>query len=96
MSDILQLGVADYGYPVLAASIIVHGAFTKNVYDGGKPALIESFADELPDVSLEYFQHLTSIVGHVSFPFPCRNAVWHALTSKHKHGLLPAPQIALR
>ena len=92
----MQLVVPDHGYPVLAASIIVHGAYTKNVYDGGKPALIEGFADELLDVSLEYFQHLTSVVGHVSFPFSCRNAVCHALPSEHKHGLLPAPEIALR
>ena len=48
---------------MLAASIIVHGAHTKNVFYGGKPALIESFADELPGVTLEHFLHLTSIVG---------------------------------
>ena len=54
-----------------AASIIVHGAHTKNVYRGGKPALIGAFADELPCVTLEHFLHLTSIVrlsGSCSYP----------------------------
>ena len=49
--------------PVLAASIVVHNAFTKNVYEGGKPALIDSFAEELPGIDLQYFQHLTSVVS---------------------------------
>ena len=50
---------------LLAASIIVHSAFTRNVFNGGKPSVIESFAEELPGVSLEHFLHLTSIVGHI-------------------------------
>ena len=52
-------------HPVLAAHIIKHSASARNVYDGGKPALIESFAKELPGVSLGRFLHLTSIVGHL-------------------------------
>lgn len=55
---------------VCAASIIVHGAHTKNVYFGGKPALIEEFADELPGVTLEHFLHLTSIV-RLACSFSC-------------------------
>ncbi len=51
----------------LAASIIVHGAYTRNVFYGGKAALVESFVDEFPGVTLEHFQHLTSIVGHSCF-----------------------------
>ena len=49
--------------PVLAASIVVHNAYTKNVFEGGKPALIESFAEELPGIDLHFFRHLTSAVS---------------------------------
>lgn len=52
--------------PVLEASIVVRGALTKNVFDGGKPAIIQSFADDLPGVSLELFRHLTSVVSPFS------------------------------
>ena len=66
---------------MLAASIIVHGAHTKNVFYGGKPGLIESFADELPGVTLEHFLHLTSIVGP---PAPVHAVVAHSeLQSGH-------------
>lgn len=61
--------------PVLQASIIVHGAYTRNVYEGGKPALIESFAEELPGVTLEWFQHLTSVVGPWYF-WACSMRMW--------------------
>ncbi len=47
---------------ILAASILVHSAYTKNVYDGGKPALIESFQEEFPGVSYVDFSHITSVV----------------------------------
>jgi hypothetical protein len=47
---------------ILAASILVHGAYTKNVYDGGKPALIDNFQEEFPGVSYQEFSHLTSVV----------------------------------
>ncbi len=46
----------------LAASIVVHGAYTKNVYDGGKPSLVEDFQAEFPGVSYQTFNHLTSLV----------------------------------
>ena len=49
--------------PVLAASIVVHNAYTKNVFEGGKPALIENFAQELPGIDLQFFRHLTSVVS---------------------------------
>ena len=49
--------------PVLAASIVVHNAYTRNVFEGGKPALIESFAEELPGIDLHFFRHLTSVVS---------------------------------
>ena len=53
---------------ILAASIIVHGAYTKNVYDGGKPALVENFQEEFPGVSYQEFSHLTSVVRSSLLP----------------------------
>ncbi|CAL5225405.1 g8216 [Coccomyxa viridis] len=63
--------------PVLAgtSSIIVHGAYTRNVFYGGKAALVESFVDEFPGVTLEHFQHLTSIVASYAFTFPNEDGV---------------------
>ena len=79
---------------MLAASVIVHGAYTKNVFAGGKPALIDSFADELPGVTLEQFQHLTSVVRppvtpewHLSSALGFFKAQGGTLVSKHFNGL---------
>ncbi|CAL8467098.1 g6634 [Coccomyxa elongata] len=59
----------------LAASIVVHGAYTKNVYDGGKPSLVEDFQAEFPGVSYQTFSHLTSLVSSYAFLFPDEGGV---------------------
>jgi len=51
---------------ILAASIIVHSAYTKNVYEGGKPALVEDFFADFPGVSYCTYSHMTSVVRHPS------------------------------
>ncbi|CAK0735270.1 hypothetical protein CVIRNUC_000553 [Coccomyxa viridis] len=65
--------------PVLAASIVVHNAYTKNVFEGGKPALIENFAQELPGIDLQFFRHLTSVVASYAFLFPSEDGVPHRM-----------------
>ena len=63
------------GEPVAqAASIIVQAAYTRNIYDGGKPASIEDFQAELPGVSYEQYAHITSVVRlrRAAHLFACR------------------------
>lgn len=48
-----------------AASIVVQAAYTRNIFDGGKPASIEDFQAELPGVSYEHYAHITSVVRPV-------------------------------
>ena len=45
-----------------SASIVVHAAYTRDVFDGSKPDKIEDFQAEFADVSFEQFAHTTSVV----------------------------------
>jgi hypothetical protein len=54
--------------PVLSAYITVHSTETRNIYDGGRPSIVEDFGAEFSSVTFEEFSHLASVVSNCSFP----------------------------
>jgi hypothetical protein len=51
-----------------SASIVVHSAYTRDVFDGAKPDRIEDFQAEFDGVSFERFAHITSVVRRAAAP----------------------------
>ena len=58
---------------LLASTMIMHDAYTRNVFEGGKPELVQRSAEELSRLSVEEFLQLVRVVG------PPRHAAEHAM-----------------
>ena len=47
---------------LLASTMIMHDAYTRNVFEGGKPELVQRSAEELSRLSVEEFLQLVRVV----------------------------------
>lgn len=47
---------------LLASTMIMHDAYTRNIFDGGKPQLVQRSAEELSHLSVEKFLQLVRVV----------------------------------
>ena len=45
-----------------ASSIVVQKAYTRDIFDGAKPDMVDDFQAEFPHVTYEEFAHITSVV----------------------------------
>ena len=48
---------------LLASTMIMHDAYTRNVFEGGKPELVQRSAEELSRLSVEEFLQLVRVVS---------------------------------
>ena len=58
---------------LLASTMIMHDAYTRNIFEGGKPELVQRSAEELSHLSVEEFLQLVRVVS------PSRHAADQAL-----------------
>ena len=59
---------------LLASTMIMHDAYTRNIFEGGKPQLVQRSAEELRHLSVEDFLQLVRVVS------PPRQEAEHAMT----------------